>query len=274
MLTDNPIIYADYPDPDVIYVEDKCSRGAYYMISTCMHLFPGGQILRSFDLAHWEHCSYVYDSFGETPSQRLDGGNIYGKGMWAACLRYHQGVFHVFFSCNDTQKMYHYTALSPEGPWERRHMSGFFYDSSVLFDDDGRVFIAHGNRVVRITELEPDCSGPKPGGLDRVAISDSPDIMLGWEGNHFYKLDGRYYIFCIHWARGGLRSEGCFFSDTVDGDFIGAELVYDDMGLTGRGVAQGDRITREKNSRTFHAKSAVRRIVLPNRLIFLRKQVT
>ena len=234
MLSDNPIIYADYPDPDVIY-----SDGAYYMISTAMHLFPGGQLLRSYDLAHWEHCSYVYDSFGETEAQRLDGGNIYGKGMWAGCLRFHQGLYHVFFSCNDTQKMYHYTARSPEGPWERHGMSGFYYDSSVLFDDDGRVYIAHGNRVVHITELEPDCSGPRKGGLDRVAISDSPDIMLGWEGNHFYKIDGKYYLFCIHWARGGLRSEGCFFADSPEGDFIGGELVYDDMGLTGRGVAQG-----------------------------------
>ena len=51
------------------------------MISTAMHYFPGGQLLHSYDLARWEHCSYVYDSFGETPAQRLDDGNIYGKGM-------------------------------------------------------------------------------------------------------------------------------------------------------------------------------------------------
>lgn len=240
MLADNPIIWADYPDPDVIYHD-----GAYYMISTAMHYFPGAQILRSYDLTHWEHCSYVYDKFGETPGQRLDNGNIYGKGMWAPCLRYHNGLFHVVFSCNDTHKMYHYTASSPDGKWTRHDMDGFYYDSSVLFDDDGRVYIAHGNRVIHITELLPDLSAPKPGGLDRVAITDSPNIMLGWEGSHFYKIDGKYYIFCIHWAKGGLRSEGCFTAASPNGFFIGGELVYDDMGY-GQGVAQGGIIETPK----------------------------
>ena len=58
----NPIIYADYPDPDVVL-----AGGVYYMVSTAMHLFPGAQILRSYDLLRWEHCSYVYDALGETP---------------------------------------------------------------------------------------------------------------------------------------------------------------------------------------------------------------
>ena len=244
MLANNPIIHADYPDPDVIRVGDT-----YYMISTTMHFFPGAQILRSYDLTHWEHCSYVYDLFGDTPVQRLDGGDIYGKGMWAACLRYHDGLFHVVFSCNDTQKSWHYTASQPDGSWTRHDMEGFYYDCSVLFDDDGRVYIAHGNRTVRITEMLPDLSAPKPDGLERIAIEDSATIMLGWEGNHFYKIDGRYYIFCIHWARGGLRSEGCFMADSPDGFFIGGELVYDDMDGSGMGVAQGGFVESPEGER-------------------------
>lgn len=62
-------------------------------------------------------------------------------------------------------------------------MEGFYYDPSLLFDDDGRVYIAHGNREIRITELLPDLSAPLPGGLDRVALQDSADIMLGYEGS-------------------------------------------------------------------------------------------
>ena len=50
----NPITGMDYPDPDVIRVGDT-----YYMISTTMHFFPGGNILKSHDLIHWEHCAYV-----------------------------------------------------------------------------------------------------------------------------------------------------------------------------------------------------------------------
>ena len=60
----NPILYTDYPDPDVIRVDDT-----YYMVSTTMHFMPGGVILRSYDLVHWEHASYVYDVLEDTPGQ-------------------------------------------------------------------------------------------------------------------------------------------------------------------------------------------------------------
>ena len=66
-----PILFADYPDPDVIRVADR-----YYMITTTMHFFPGGQILQSKDLIRWEHCSYVFYRLDDLPAQSLDGGNI------------------------------------------------------------------------------------------------------------------------------------------------------------------------------------------------------
>ena len=143
----NPIIHADYPDPDVVRVGDT-----YYMISTAMHMFPGGQILRSYDLMHWEHCAYVYDILGETAHQRMDGGNIYGRGMWAASLKHDGEQFHVVFTSNDTKHSYHYVADDAEGPWLQQEMDGFWYDPGLLFDD-GRVYVAHGNRTIRLTEL-------------------------------------------------------------------------------------------------------------------------
>ena len=89
----NPITRMDYPDPDVIRVEDT-----YYMISTTMHFYPGGVILRSYDLIHWEIAGYVYDKLDSTPEQRLEGEkNSYGRGMWAASLRFHNGKFYVCF---------------------------------------------------------------------------------------------------------------------------------------------------------------------------------
>ena len=104
----NPITGLDYPDPDVIRVDDT-----YYMVSTTMHFVPGCEILRSYDLVHWEHLSYVYERLDSTEEQRLVGEkNCYGKGMWAASLRYHKGMYYICFVANDTGKTYLYTHTS------------------------------------------------------------------------------------------------------------------------------------------------------------------
>ena len=65
----NPIIPLDYPDPDVIRVEDT-----YYMVTTTMHFMPGCEILRSYDLLHWEHAAFVYERLDSTAGQRLAEG--------------------------------------------------------------------------------------------------------------------------------------------------------------------------------------------------------
>ncbi len=234
MQVSNPILNADFPDPDVIRVGDT-----YYMVSTSMHLFPGAQILRSHDLLCWEHCGYVFERLGETPVQRLDGGHIYGKGMWAASFRHNNGLFHILFTSNDTKQSYHYIAMQPEGPWERREICGLYYDPALLFDDNGRVYIAHGCREINLTEMRPDLSEPLPGGLQRVILRDSDTIMLGWEGSHLHKINGRYYLFNIHWERGGLRAQGCHTAETLDSLFTGGVILHDDFGGTGNGIAQG-----------------------------------
>lgn len=238
----NPIIFADFPDPDVVRVGD-----AYYMVSTTMHMFPGAQILRSYDLMHWEHCGCVFDALGETAHQRMDGGNIYGRGMWAASLKYHQGLFHVMFTSNDTGHSYHFTAENAEGPWTRRPMTGFWHDPGLLFDDDGRVYVAHGNRTVRITELTSDLSAKKEDGLDRVVVVDD-NPRLGWEGSHLIKHDGWYYLFCIHWRPEHMRAMGCFRSRTLDGEFEGGEFMELDLDDRQAGVAQGGPVQLHDSS--------------------------
>ena len=121
----------DIPDPDVIFHD-----GNYYLITTTMHFFPGGEILRSEDLKKWEHYSYVFDRLGSTPAQRLEGEeHIYGKGMWAPSLRYNGGVFHVAFSSNDMNKTFLFRSEDLKGPWARNEISGFYHDLSLLFDD-------------------------------------------------------------------------------------------------------------------------------------------
>lgn len=232
----NPSLKMDFPDPDVIFVD-----GFYYMISTTMHFLPGGQILRSCDLIHWEHAAYVFDHLDSTDAQRLEGDqHIYGKGMWAASLRYHKGTFYVVFVCNDTWKTYLYRAQKIEGPWRKSEIEGFYHDCSLLFDDDDRIYIVYGNRQIYLTELDADLKGPKEGGLHRLILSDSEETPLGYEGSHFYKINGRYYLFFIHSLKERWRRvEACFSSDSPEGEFTGGDIFNDDMGFRDSGVAQG-----------------------------------
>ncbi len=232
----NPLTCLDYPDPDVIRVEDT-----YYMISTTMHFFPGGEILRSYDLVNWEHLTYVYDVLDSTPGQRLEEGEqIYGKGMWAAAIRFHKGIFYVCFVANDTGKTYLYTAEDICGPWKKRVIEGFYHDCSLLFDEDDRVYIAYGNKHIHLVELKPDLSAPLEGGLNRIVVSDEGHPGLGYEGTHFYKINGKYYLFFIHSLRDQWkRVEACFVADSLEGEFVGGDVLNDDIGYCNQGVAQG-----------------------------------
>ncbi|MBR6752679.1 MAG: family 43 glycosylhydrolase [Clostridia bacterium] len=232
----NPVLYSDFPDPDVIRVGET-----YYLVTTTMHFFPGAQILSSRDLVNWQHEAYAYDIFGETEKQQLKNGGIYGQGMWAPCLRYHDGVFHLVFCCNDTRRCYHYTASDIRGPWEKRYIEGFYHDPSVLFDDDGRVYIVYGNRDIYITQLKEDLSAPMPGGLHRQILHDETE-GLGWEGSHIYKIQGKYYLCNIHWPKGHMRTQGLHMAESLTGDFIGGDVLEDDLDGSFRGVAQGGLI--------------------------------
>ncbi|WP_242830343.1 glycoside hydrolase family 43 protein [Butyrivibrio sp. AE3009] len=234
--TINPLTRMDYPDPDVIRVGDT-----YYLVSTTMYFFPGCEILRSHDLVNWEHCAYVYDRLDSTDAQRLAGKeNAYGQGMWAASLRYHNGRFYVVFVANDTHKTYLYTADSVTGPWKKSEIKGFYHDNSILFDDDGRVYIVYGNREIYLTELDENLTGPKEGGLNRLVVKDIDENYLGYEGSHIYKINGKYYIFFIHILKStGRRTESCFVADSLEGEFVGKDVFDDDNGYHNSGIAQG-----------------------------------
>ena len=257
----NPIIWADFPDPDVIRVEDT-----YYMISTTMHFMPGGVILRSYDLIHWEIATYVYETLDDTQRQRLEGEqSIYGKGMWAASIRYYKGTFFVCFVANDTGKTYLYQAEDIMGPWRKQNIEGFYHDCSLLFDEDDRVYIVYGNKEIHLTELKPDLTGPEPDGLNRIIVKDEGNVVLGYEGAHLYKINGKYYVFFIHWLAEGSkrRVEACFVSDTLEGEFIGKDVLDDDMDYHNAGVAQGgivDTLEGEWYAMLFQDHGAVGRI--------------
>lgn len=232
----NPLTGMDYPDPDVIRVGDT-----YYMISTTMHFFPGAGILRSHDLIHWEICSYIYDTLEHTPGEILEGEEtVYGHGMWAASLRYHAGRFYVAFIAHEWPKTFLFTAENIEGPWTRQYIDGVYHDCSLLFDDDGRVYIVYGNRDIRLTELKEDLSGPKEGGLDRIIVRDAPGDFLGYEGSHLYKINGKYVLFLIHSRqREWYRTQACFVADDLEGVWAGGEVYYGDLDNLHSGPAQG-----------------------------------
>ena len=232
----NPLTGMDFPDPDVIRVGDT-----YYMVSTTMHFFPGAAILRSCDLIHWEICSYLYNALEHTPGEILEGEQtIYGHGMWAASLRYHAGRFYVAFIAHEWPKTFLFTADKIEGPWTKQYIEGIYHDCSLLFDDDGRVYIVYGNRNIRLTELKEDLSSPKEGGLDRIIVRDAPGDFLGYEGSHIYKINGKYVLFLIHSRqREWFRTEACFITDSLDGVWAGGEVFYGDLDNLHSGPAQG-----------------------------------
>ena len=235
----NPITKLDYPDPEVIRVGDT-----YYMVSTTMYFMPGCEILRSYDLVNWEHAAYVYDTLDGTDAQKLEGKeNVYGCGMWAASLSYHEGVYYVCFVANDTHKTYIYQSEDIYGPWEKYTLANFYHDNSILFDDDGKVYIVYGNTDIYLKELKFDEAmhltdvGTEP---EKLILSDKNEVYLGYEGSHFYKIGGKYYIFLIHMPKAtGKRTEAVFVADKPEGPYYGKDVMDDDRGYRNSGVAQG-----------------------------------
>lgn len=234
----NPVIWADVPDVSVIRVGD-----VYYMVSTSMHSMPGCPIMKSGNLMHWELVNYVFDTIEDNDAHNLlDGKGIYGKGSWAASLRYHKGVFYVCFSSNDMNRFYVYRTKDIEnGPWERSVIQGLHHDPALLFDD-GRVFVFHGNGDIRITELETDGTALKPEGINQLLFeTEREGIMLRCEGCHAYKRNGYYYLFFIDWPNTGnkRRRQLVYRSRELLGPYESRVLLDDDMGYRNNGVAQG-----------------------------------
>ena len=126
----NPLFYEEFEDPDVIRVGED-----YYLAGTTMHMNPALIVLHSKDLVNWELASYCMDRLDLGPAFRLEGANVYGRGIWAPCIRYHAGVFYVFSNVNGVGCQL-FRSASPTGPWTRNQLPGM-HDLSVLFDDDG-----------------------------------------------------------------------------------------------------------------------------------------
>lgn len=237
----NPFLWADVPDLDVIRVGD-----VYYMTSTTMYFSPGCPVMKSYDLVNWEIVNYVYDILDDSDATSLrNGASAYGKGSWASSLRLHNGIFYVVMASFTTDKTYIFqTADIENGPWRRYTLDGVYHDMSLLFDDDGRVYLIYGGGTIRIIELNAEATAIKQDGLNKVIIEKANvggNGGLPAEGSHFYKYNGKYYIFLIAWPPTGFgrRIELCYRADVVDGPYEGRVVLDDDMGFFNNGVAQG-----------------------------------
>ena len=155
-VADKPLMYSDIPDLDYIRVGDD-----YYMVSTTMFLNPGVPIMHSTDLVHWEIISYVYDTMEDNDTTNLlNGKQCYGKGSWAASLRYNENekLYYVCFSSNDQSKFYIYTTDDiTSGNWKKHTSNGLRHDPGLLFDGDKKyIFSGNGNISMQEFTLTED----------------------------------------------------------------------------------------------------------------------
>ncbi len=231
----NPIIYADVPDMAMIRVGDT-----YYMSSTTMHMSPNVPIMKSKDLVNWQIIGYACDTLGDNDALTLQNGkNAYGAGSWASSLRYHDGAFYVTMSSSTTGKTYVCRTHDIEkGPWIVNSFHPALHDNSLVFDDDGRVYMFNSGGNIRLTELTAELTGIKPGWFNQVIITNAgavagPNIMLNAEGSQMFKINGKYYLFNICWPRGGMRTVIIHRADKITGPYEGRVALMD------KGVAQG-----------------------------------
>lgn len=190
----NPIIHADYSDPDIIRVGSD-----FYMTASSFNCVPGLPVLHSTDLVHWELINHavkrvIPDSF----FSRVQHGN----GIWAPALRFHEGYFYIFWGDPDFG-IFMTKTQDPYGEWTLPHLvqkgSGWI-DPCPLWDSDGKAYLVHafaGSRaeiksVLIVHEMEPDGSALKGEG---ILVYDGHDYHTTIEGPKFYKRGGYYYIF-------------------------------------------------------------------------------
>jgi beta-xylosidase len=221
----NPVIYSDYPDPDVIRIDST-----YYMVSTTMFIFPGVTILKSYDLVNWEYCSNAVQRFDFSQCYNLNGCNRFSHGQWATSLKYKNGKYYLLFITLD-EGGFLCTATKPEGPWTIRKLPRGFYDPGLFFDDDGKIYVAHGIDIIKITELDSNFA---PKGNDVSVFTYT--YRTGLEGTHMYKINGYYYLYCTY--GGGDGFQVALRSRNIYGPYE-EKIVIRDNGNLGTGIHQG-----------------------------------
>ena len=179
----NPVLNADFSDPDVIRVGAK-----YYMVASDFH-FLGMQVLESDDMVNWRYVSQIYSRFNEPG---WDDNQHYAGGSWAPAIRYHEGRYYVYF-CTPDEGLYMSSATDVCGPWSPLHLVKRiekWEDPCPLWDDDGQAYLGrsrHGAGPIIVHKMSPD---------GRELLDEGVTVYTGpvAEGTKWLKRDGYYYL--------------------------------------------------------------------------------
>jgi len=189
----NPIIFADYSDPDIIRVGDN-----FYMVSSSFNCTPVLPVLHSKDLVNWTIIGHVSENL---PSPVFDQPQ-HGKGCWAPSIRFHRGEYYVYYGDPDFG-IFMSKTKNPAGPWEPlllvKQAKGWI-DPCPLWDDDGKTYLVHAwaksrvgfNSMLTVNRMSAD---GKQIFDDSLTVFDGHKNHPTMEGPKFYKRNGYYYIF-------------------------------------------------------------------------------
>jgi beta-xylosidase len=244
----NPVLYADYSDPDVVRV-----GGDFYLVASSFTSVPALPILHSRDLVNW---TIVGHAAATLPAPEFDTPQ-HGKGLWAPSLRHHGGWFWIYVGDPD-RGLFMTRARDPRGPWEPLHLlqpARGWIDPCPLWDDDGAMYLVHAwaksragfNGVLSVRRLTPD-GRAFVGEETRVfeATPRHPTI----EGPKFHKRDGWYYVFA---PAGGVADgwQTVLRSRSVLGPYED-RIVIDRGGTATNGPHQGAWVATERGDFFVH----------------------
>ena len=250
----NPMLWADVPDPDVIRVGDT-----FYLVSTTMHLMPGAPVMASKDLKNWETVGYIFDRLTDSPKydlsfslplaeQQGEGvGTVYGRGQWATSLKYHDDRFWALLAPNETGAMgdtYIFTAEKAEGPWTIHSRLRHFHDATLFFDDDGTPYVFFGTG--EMCQLSRDLKSVVEGSLRHYFQREEDERGL-LEGTRVIKHNGTYYALLIShvWEQGRHRREVCYRTRDLNGKWEKQIILESDFGGFSH-LAQGTIVDTEE----------------------------
>ncbi|HEX7350441.1 glycoside hydrolase 43 family protein [Brachybacterium sp.] len=192
----NPVLDADWPDPDAIRVGSE-----YWMIASSFNRAPGLPVLRSENLVDWEHVTNALPAVVPAEHYSLPRR---GSGVWAPALREHAGTFFIVYPDAD-HGIFVLTAPHPTGPWSAPHLllAGHgLIDPCPLWDEDGRAYLVHGwaksrarvKNLLSVLEVTPDLTAALSPTRTVIDGADIPG-MLTLEGPKAYRRDGWYWIY-------------------------------------------------------------------------------
>ena len=191
----NPVLHADYSDPDVCVVGED-----YFLTASSFNCTPGLPILHSKDLVHWKIVNYALKKV--EPVEYYNEAR-HGKGVWAPSIRFHEGMYYIYWGDPDFG-IFMVKTRDPYGEWDKPVLvkaGKGMIDPCPLWDDDRRVYLAHAwagsrakfNSVLTVCELNKE--GTKVIS-DPVLVFDGNDgVNHTIEGAKFYKRNGFYYLF-------------------------------------------------------------------------------